>query len=138
MPDPSLYPIYSQSSGGDGPPSTGIKTTVIKGTSGAATALNTSLPAVVGRTNYICGFIVTGGGATAASVITVSMSGPAVTSGYRIAIPAGATLGIVPLVVTFGDNGIAAAGTNTAISIAVASFGVGNTDAAVTIWGYLV
>ena len=90
-----------------------------------------------GSLNYVTGFEVTGGGATAASILTLTLQG--VVGGnitYKVAIPAGATLGITPLTVEFPGGGLAAAALAGAIVLACPSFGVGNTDAAVTIHGY--
>jgi len=110
-------------------------TDVTGSATGAASALAPALPAVSGKTNYVTGFEVTGAGATAASVIAVTLTGTITgTLNYRIAIPAGATVGIVPLIVVFARP-IPASAANTAITLNVASFGAGSTDAAATIHG---
>jgi len=105
---------------------------------GAASALGATLLNAAGKTTYITGFQVTGAGATAASVITVQIqnvvSGP---MSYKMAIPAGATVGVTPLIVTFPQP-LAASGVNVAIAVSVPSFGAGNTDAAVSAQGFQV
>jgi hypothetical protein len=113
-------------------------TVVTAGQSGAAALLGATLGTAADKTTHISGFIVTGAGATAASVITVTLSnvvgGPYT---FRIAIPAGATVGITPLSVNFNPP-LQAVAANTAIVVSVPSFGVGNTDAALMAWGFHV
>lgn len=109
---------------------------VINSATGAAAAIAATLPAVAGHTNYLAGFEVTGAGATAASVIAVTVTG--VVGGtitYYIAVPAGVTTSITPLVVEF-SRPLAASGPNVAIAVNVASFGAGNTSAAVVAHGF--
>lgn len=120
-------------------PWTGINglTAVDASSANAAAANNVSLPAVANQTNFVTGFEVTGAGATAASVIAVTLSG--VVGGpltYELAIPAGATVGVNPLIVEFPVP-LPATGPNVAISLAVPSFGAGNTNAAAAIHGYV-
>jgi hypothetical protein len=104
----------------------------------AAAANNVVLPAGgAGITTWVTGFDITGAGATAGSTIAVTVTG--VVGGplnYRIIIPAGAGVGIVPLVEDFGPVGLPGAAVNQAITVNVPSFGAGNTDAAVTVRGY--
>jgi len=102
----------------------------------AAAAATATLAAVVGKTTYITGFSITGAGATAASVINPTVTGVlGGTQTYTIAIPAGATLGVTPLVVAF-DPALPANAVNTAIVVSAPSFGAGNTNATVSAWGY--
>jgi hypothetical protein len=112
------------------------QTPVTNSSSGAATALTATLAAVAGKTNYIGGFEVTGAGATAGSVIAVTVTGIlGGTLNYVLAIPTGATVGTTPLVVDFNPN-LPASAVNTAITVNVPSFGAGNTNAAVTVHGF--
>lgn len=102
---------------------------------GTATA---SLAAQASKRNYVTGFTITGAGATAASVVTATLSG--VTGGplhYTVVVPAGVTTAIQPLNVRF-DTPIPASADNTAITISVPAFGAGNTNAAATINGFVV
>ncbi len=101
---------------------------------GAAAAITATLAAAAGMRTYICGFTVTGAGATAASVITVTVTGLPVTMSYKVSVPAGAAVGVAALVVDFGCL-IPASSDNTAIVVNVPSFGVGNLHAAVTAHG---
>jgi hypothetical protein len=101
----------------------------------AAAANNQTLAAAAGKRTHIAGFSITGAGATAASVIAITITGLATTLNYRIAVPVGATVGITPLIVSFGRP-IQASADNTAIVVNVPSFGAGNIDAAVTASGF--
>ena len=66
---------------------------------------------------------------------TVTVTGLAIgTLSFKLAIPAGATVGVTALNVRFGE-GLSASAVNTAITLNVPSFGVGNTDAAAALWG---
>jgi len=103
----------------------------------AAAANNITLPGVAGKTTYISGFSITGAGATAASVIAITLTGLiSGTENFVLAIPAGATVGVTPLVVQFSFRPIPASAVNTAITLNVPSFGAGNTNAAVSAHGF--
>lgn len=111
-------------------------TRVAGASAGGAQANNVTLGAVEGKTTYLCGFVVTGAGATAASVIAVTVTGLlGGTQTFYIAVPAGAAVGIAPLVVQFPAP-IPASGTNQAIAVNVPSFGAGNTSAATAAHGF--
>ena len=86
---------------------------------------------------YITGFEITGGGATAASVIAATVTGLVgnITLTYEIPVPAGVTLGITPLVVEF-PMPIPAKDTSTDIVVSAPSFGAGNTAACVNAHGF--
>lgn len=106
----------------------------------AAAAMAPALPAQgAGTTVWVTGFTVTGGGATAGSIIAVTLTGVlGGTLTYELAIPAGAGAGVSPLQVSFPWPGLPAAAANAAITLNVPSFGAGNTNAAATIQGYSV
>ena len=88
------------------------------------------------ETVYCSGFEVTGAGATAASVVGVTLTGVrGGTLTYNIPVPAGVTAGVTPLIVEF-DPPIPAADTATDIVLNLPSFGTGNTNAAGVIHGY--
>jgi hypothetical protein len=102
-----------------------------------AAANNVNIPGVAGLTSWITGFEITGDGATAGSIIAVTLTG--VISGtktYFLTIPAGVGTAITPLIVEFPAPGIPASGVNTAITLNVPSFGAGNTNAAASLNGY--
>ncbi len=96
---------------------------------GAAGAITATLAAVAGRRTYISGFVVDGLGATAASVIEVTITGLlGGTMRYKLSIPAGATVALAsPLRVEF-SRPLPASADNTAIVVNVPSFGTGNTS----------
>jgi hypothetical protein len=103
----------------------------------AAAALSAALPAVSAKVNYLAGFSISGRGATAAIGVEATITGLAIgTMRVWVPVPAGATLAIAPIFVTF-PNPIPASAANTAITLAVPSFGTGNTDAECAIWGFV-
>jgi hypothetical protein len=112
---------------------------VANGASGAAQLNMATLPAVPGKINFLEGFDVTGGGATAATVIEVSVTGLAAgTLKYELPILAGVT---GPMNAQGGfslrfPEPLPASGVNVAISVAVPSLGAGNTNASVVAYGY--
>jgi hypothetical protein len=103
-----------------------------------ATNASASLPAVAGAVNQLCGFSITGGGATNASIVQATITGlvggadPSLT--FQIAVPTGANNAISPIIVNF-PNPIPASGPNVAIALKLPSFGAGNTNAVGNIWG---
>ncbi len=111
--------------------------TFVVGTSTVAAQANSpTLPAVAAKTNYVSGFTVTGGGATAASAITITLSDGTNTLNFMTEIPAGAGLQTQPLIVGFPKPLPATAGI-TAWTLTVPSFGAGNTAASANIFGYV-
>src|SRR5580700_8414896 len=109
--------------------------------SGGAASIAPALPATVGKTNYLEGFEITGAGATAASVIEVSVTGlNGGTIYYELPIVAGVTLPAFALTgnaffVNFPEP-IPATGPNVAITLNVPSFGAGNTNSAAVLYGF--
>ena len=95
-----------------------------------------AIAAVVGQVGYLAGFSISGGGATAGSLVKATIAGLAIgTIGIDIAVPTGADLAITPIFVLF-PNPIPSSAVNTAITLSVPSFGAGNVDVSVAIWGY--
>jgi len=102
----------------------------------AAATATATLPAATGKTTYLSGFAITGAGATAASVISATVTNVnGGTQTYSLAIPAGAAVGVTPLIVYF-DPSLPATGSNTTIVVSAPTFGAGNTNATVNAWGY--
>lgn len=102
----------------------------------AAAAANATLTSAAGRMVYITGFTITGAGATAGSIIAVTITGVVGgTQTYNLVVPAGATLP-VSLSVSFPWP-LAATGMNTNIVVNVPSFGAGNTNAATVVYGMI-
>lgn len=112
------------------------QTPVTNSATAAAGTCTATLPGVAGKTTYITGFQVTGGGATGASVITITVTGLiSGTNSYKLGVTAGATLNTPALIVPFPIP-VPASATNTAIAVNVPSFGAGNTDAACAAQGF--
>jgi hypothetical protein len=113
-------------------------TYVTNSASGGAQANTATIAAVANRMNYIEGFDITGGGATAASVIDVTVTGLTNTLHYEVNILAGVTGPVNAqggLFIRF-PSPMPASATNTAINVVCPSLGAGNTNAAVTIYGF--
>ena len=103
----------------------------------AASANNQTLAGAASLRTYIQGFCITGGGATAASIIQVTITGLTNTLSFNVPVPAGATAGIQPLWVEFNPP-LPASADNTPIVVNVPSFGAGNTAASAAAWGFQI
>ncbi|HET8744308.1 MAG TPA: hypothetical protein VFM98_01795 [Ramlibacter sp.] len=103
---------------------------------GAASAITATMPAVPGKINYLTGFEITSGGATAASLVDVTITGIAGgTLTYVLGVVAGATAANAPLLVEF-TKPVPASDQNIAITVNVPSLGAGNTKARAVIHGF--
>jgi hypothetical protein len=114
--------------------------------SGAAQSNAAALPTAAGKVTYITGFDLTGGGATAASVIEVTVTGLSTNAGttlkFEVAIAAGVT---APAFSTTGPYTysirfpvpLPASALNSAITVTAPSYGAGNTNASVLAYGFL-
>jgi hypothetical protein len=103
---------------------------------GANAPLAPSIGGSAGTTAYVTGFQVTGLGATAATTVTVTLTGVlGGTVSYPLAIPAGVTTPITPLLVIFGGRGLQASAAGQAIALNVPAFGAGNTLAQAALQG---
>lgn len=97
-----------------------------------------TMPAVLNRVNYLSTVHLTAIGATAAGVVVATIAGcVGGTLSYVIAVPAGATTSIVPLILNF-DPPLPSSATNTAITVTLPALGAGNTNAATSISGFTV
>ena len=95
-------------------------------------AFSTALGAVAGTTNYICGFVITSGGSSAATVVTATAAGTITgTMNFSYVFPSS---GQGVLGVAFPQC-IAASAQNTAITVSVPAGGTG-TNASLSVWGY--
>lgn len=94
-----------------------------------------SVPGVVGKTSFITGFEVTSDGATAASIVDVTVNLGGVTLHYAYTAVAGATTADNALTVSF-PRPLPATALNTAITVTCPALGVGSTNAAVNVHGY--
>jgi hypothetical protein len=100
-----------------------------------ATATAT-IAAQAGRLNYLNNLIVTGGGATAASVVTCTITGlQGGTISFIYGAPAGAAIRGDSLAMPFSAP-IPASAPNTAIVASCPALGAGNTRMVVTITGH--
>lgn len=131
MPDQTLIPIYT-------PNILPIGATQLTADNLVANAaINLSLGAAVGKTTYISGLAVSGLGATAATVVICAINTSTNSYNFYIAVPAGATVPLTPYIVNFAFP-ISAGALNTAITGSLGAFGLGNTNAALSIWGFRV
>lgn len=105
------------------------------GTVAAATATAT-LAASATKTTYLCSFIITSTGSTAAAVVAPTVTGlVGGTWTLTYATVAGATLANQPLVVTL-SRCVPGSAVNTAVVVSVPSLGAGNTNTTVVAQGY--
>lgn len=105
------------------------------GSVAAAPAVAT-LPGTPNFKNFVTGFELTAGGATAAALVNATLAGIAGgTLNYTFAAPAGVAVGATPLTVYF-DPPIPASAVNTAITLTLPSLGAGNTNATAVIHGF--
>lgn len=95
-----------------------------------------TLAAAVGKTTYISGCAITSTGATIGAVVNVTIVGVITgTMTLNYAAPAGVSAMGTPLILNFNPP-IPASATNTTIVVTLPALGAGNTNAAVTAWGY--
>jgi hypothetical protein len=97
-----------------------------------------SLGAAAAETTFITGLQFTASGATAASVVTATLTGLAggvSPLDYIIAVPAGVDAAVTPLMISFNPP-LAASAVDTAITLSVPALGSGNTAAVATLFGF--
>lgn len=100
---------------------------------GAAVA---TIGPAAGQFTWVTGFEITAAGATAASVVTASLTGLAgANSFYTYAVPAGVTTQGPILVVEFAKP-VRSSAVNTAITLTLPALGAGNTNAVVNLHGF--
>lgn len=111
-------------------------TNTATGTTGAVVA---TLPAVAGKTTYLCGFYYTGTNATAANgATTVTVTGT-IGGTMSFGFPTLAAAATVPNTMPVDEQFmpcVAASAINTAIAVNGPALGAGATLATVTAWGY--
>ena len=113
-------------------------TVVISSSGNVAAAAATATLAVPadGKKNYVTGLMITAAGATAGlpvvATITNLIGG---TMSFIYSAPAGATIGATPYIAIFPIP-VPAAAVSTSIVLTLPSLGLGNTNAAVTLFGF--
>ena len=127
-------------SGGAGGGTAGYPTAATPVTSSSGNKANASAAATLAasatQVTYLTGFEVTASGATAASVVLVTVTGVAGgTMTYVLTVPAGVTTAASPLQVEFSPP-VPGSAVNTAIVVTVPALGSGNTNAAVVAHGF--
>lgn len=101
----------------------------------AAAVASAAIPAVAGAFSYLNGFEVVGTGATAASVVLVTVTDGTWTLTYPLAVVAGVSLQNTPLIVRF-PTPLKASAVNTAITVSCPSLGSGSTNNCANAEGY--
>jgi hypothetical protein len=102
---------------------------------GTVAAVTATLPGVVGKTTFVCGFSMTSGGTTAALTVLATVVGTiSGTLNFAYVAPAAGTQG--RLIVSFAPVCIPASAMNTAIVVTQPAAGAGTVEAAVSTWGY--
>lgn len=97
-----------------------------------------SITAGAGLFAFLTSLRITGLGATAATVVTATLTGlQGGTISYPVTVPTGATVAITPVTDTFGTRGGQAAATGGTISLTLPAFGAGNTLEMASITGYV-
>lgn len=97
-----------------------------------------TLAGVTSLLTHVTGFEITGGGATAASLVVAVLSGTTGGSlSFVVPVPAGVTAGLAPITIKFPEP-IPASAVNTSIVLTLPALGAGNTAAAVTLHGYRI
>ena len=124
----TLLPVSTSSQGASA---------VGNGQTGAnASVVGTLLSAASTRT-WLTHLDVTGLGATGAITATLTVAGLAGgTRIYDVAVPAGVTTAILPLVIDYAHP-VPASADNTPITATLSAFGAGNTVARVNVYGYV-
>lgn len=118
-------------------PEGAVPVTASSGNVAAASAVAT-IPAVANKTAYLTGFMITSAGSTGAAVVSPTITGligGTMTLTYTSV--AGVTLGNQPLIASL-PTPVPASAANIAIVLTVPSLGAGNTNAAVSAFGYYV
>ena len=102
----------------------------------ANTAAIAILPGVAGKTTYLTGYSFTGGGATAAALVSPTIAGLlGGTATFTYGVVAGVTSANAPLAAVV-NHPMPASAANTAIVATLPALGLGNTNATVVLHGF--
>ncbi|MDB6085542.1 MAG: hypothetical protein JWN43_3423 [Gammaproteobacteria bacterium] len=133
------FPAQAQQACPDPFTARGACTPITASATGTTGAVVATLPAVAGKTTYICGFYYTGTNATAAntatSVTVTGTIGGTMSFGFPTLAAAATTPNTIPVDEAFLPC-VAASAINTAIAVNGPALGTGATQATVTAWGY--
>lgn len=111
-------------------------TPVLASAKGANAAIGATLPAAPGKTTYVTGFEITGGGATVGGVVEATLAGLlGGTASYVVGAVAGVLAANPPILVRFVPP-LPASAPNTALVLSVPALGLGNSLSAAVIHGY--
>lgn len=117
---------------------TASQTPAAQTASGANAAQVASITAGAGLFAFLTSLRINGLGATAASVVTATLTGvQGGTLSYPVSVPAGVTVPITPVTDTFGTRGIQSAAAGGTISLNLPAFGAGNTLELAEVSGYV-
>ncbi len=106
---------------------------------GGAQSNAATLTGKTGQYTYWEGFDVTGAGATAATVVEITTTGLTNNLKFEVPVAAGVTapfIANVPVYAVRFPTPIPSSATNTNIVVTLPSFGGGNTNASITVYGY--
>lgn len=93
-----------------------------------------TLAGAAGKTNFLSGLALLATGATAAGVVIATVTGlTGGTLSIPVAVPAGADVGVAPVVLNFDPP--LPAPVNTSIVVTLPALGAGNLHAVATAWG---
>lgn len=112
--------------------------TIVASSSGnvAAATATATLAGVAGKTTYLSGYLITNGGATVGAIVNGTITGLlGGTQTFNVTAATGITLGNTPISVSLNPP-LPASAANTPIVVSVPSLGAGNTNSAVSAWGY--
>ena len=114
-----------------------VATVVTDSQTAAAGAMSKTIPAGTAAVrSYLCSVVITGLGATSAAGIDATITGAGSgTITLKVPVPAGATVAM-PSQSWYFDPPLPATSLAAAITVAVPSFGTGNTAAGLVIKGY--
>jgi hypothetical protein len=115
-----------------------IKAQVVSAGGGAQSNAAT-LAGATGQYTYIEGFDISGAGATAATVVEVTTTGLSNNLKFEVPVAAGVTAPFITNVPVYSvrfPTPIPSSATNTNIVVTLPSFGGGNTNASITVYGF--
>jgi hypothetical protein len=137
MGDGTFAPMNAMHPGAAGAAEYPLGATPVHASAAVANATATaSLPGVASKTTYCAGVVITGGGATAAALVTAVLSGlKGGSASFVVGVGANPAAANEPLVMQFRPP-IPASNVNVAIDLNVPAYGAGNTASTATLYGF--